>query len=111
VRFEFVVSGLPAGAVDTSLNNKRCVAFVMFPRGSVDVVAIMPHAGCVLLLLLLLLLPPLLQVVVFSKSYCPFCRKAKAALGQLLVHADDMAVVEVGGWLALLHCCPVELLH
>eukprot|EP00775_Hariotina_reticulata_P007690 gene7690-7890_t len=34
------------------------------------------------------------KVVVFSKSYCPFCRKAKEALGQLL-YPDDITVVEL----------------
>lgn len=44
--------------------------------------------------LLLLLLPPHTQVVVFSKTYCPYCIKAKKALGQFL-QPNEMEVVEV----------------
>ena len=35
------------------------------------------------------------KVVVFSKSYCPFCRKAKVALHSVL-RDEQMTVLEVG---------------
>jgi hypothetical protein len=36
-----------------------------------------------------------LQVVVFSKTYCPYCIKAKKALGTL-IQPDQMEIIEVG---------------
>jgi glutaredoxin len=42
-----------------------------------------PHAG--------------MQVVVFSKTYCPYCIKAKNAL-KTLVQPDQMEIIEVGSW-------------
>ncbi len=41
-------------------------------------------------------------VVVFSKTYCPFCHKAKAAL-QSLIPADKFLVVEVSFMDAFCH--------
>lgn len=41
-----------------------------------------------------LLLCCVLQVVVFSKTYCPYCIKAKKALASL-VKPDQMEVIEV----------------
>lgn len=38
--------------------------------------------------------PPLSQVVVFSKTYCPYCTKAKRALQQFL-DASKMTVIEL----------------
>ena len=35
------------------------------------------------------------KIVVFSKTYCPFCRKVKALLAELGIPADDMAIVEL----------------
>ncbi len=42
-----------------------------------------------------LMIPGPLQIVVFSKSYCPFCHKAKRALGQV-VDSSKVTVIEVG---------------
>lgn len=41
------------------------------------------------------MIPGPLQIVVFSKSYCPFCHKAKRALGQV-VDSSKVTVIEVG---------------
>jgi glutaredoxin len=38
-----------------------------------------------------------MQVVVFSKTYCPYCIKAKKALATL-VQPDQMEIIEVGCW-------------
>ncbi|VDK55032.1 unnamed protein product [Cylicostephanus goldi] len=35
------------------------------------------------------------KVVVFSKSYCPYCHKAKAALESCNVKPDAMAWIEI----------------
>lgn len=36
-------------------------------------------------------------VMVFSKTYCPFCTKAKRAL-QSLLQAGQMGILEVRNW-------------
>ena len=45
------------------------------------------------------LLGVFIQVIIFSKSYCPFCHKAKRALGGVL-DMSKVTVIEVTTWQA-----------
>ena len=54
------------------------------------------------------------RVLVFSKSYCPYCHKAKRALGSVVRDPSKVTVIEVSPlacrWLVCVHVVPRHVL-